>query len=88
MTEQPLHTACYRYAIRVQEHLDANWSAWFDGMTITNEAGGEAVLEGPMADQAALHGLLAKLRNLNLSLISVQRLDPIENEETAEQERN
>ena len=87
MIEQPgSRIAGFRYVIHVQERLDIDWSAWFDGMTITHEAGGATVLEGEVADQSALYGLLAKLPNLNLSLISVQRLEPAHNAEVAEQE--
>lgn len=64
------------YQIRVNGALDRNWSAWFAGFTITRQAGEETLLTGPVADQAALHGLLAKIRDLGLPLISVQRLDP------------
>ena len=60
------------YSIRVRGHLDQSWSAWFDDLAITNEANGEAVLTGPVVDQAALHGLLAKVRDLGLPLIAVQ----------------
>jgi hypothetical protein len=62
------------YQIRVRGHLGERWAAWFDGMRITNEANGEAVLAGPVADQAALHGLLAKVRDLGLPLIAVTRI--------------
>jgi hypothetical protein len=71
------------YAIRVAGVLDAaRWSDWFDGWTFTTESGGDGaaaatVLTGPVADQAALHGLLVKIRDLNLTLLSVRRLpDP------------
>ncbi len=60
------------YYIRVRGHLDQSWSTWFDDLAITNEANGEAVLTGPVIDQAALHGLLAKVRDLGLPLIAVQ----------------
>lgn len=59
------------YEIRVKGHLDQGWSAWFDGMTLTNEVNGETVLFGPVVDQAALHSLLMKVHTLNLTLISV-----------------
>ena len=59
------------YRIRVRGHLDATWSAWFEGLTITNEANGEAVLAGAIVDQAALHGVLIKVRDLGLPLIAV-----------------
>jgi hypothetical protein len=60
-----------RYNIRVKGHLDPSWSAWFDDLTITNEANGEAVLAGPIVDQAALHGVLIKVRDLGLTLLGV-----------------
>jgi hypothetical protein len=59
------------YQIRVKGHLDSHWSAWFDGMTITNQPNGEAVLVGPLVDQAALHGLLSRIRDLGLPLLAV-----------------
>lgn len=59
------------YVITVRGHLDDHWSAWFEGMTITNAANGEAQLAGPVLDQAALHGLLIKIRDLGLPLIAV-----------------
>jgi hypothetical protein len=62
------------YEIRVKGQLDASWSEWFDGLEIRNEAGGEAVLAGAIADQAALHGLLTKVRDLGLPLLAVTRL--------------
>ena len=60
-----------QYHIRVKDHLDDHWSDWFGGLTISNEADGEAVLAGPLADQAALHGVLIKIRDLGLPLIAV-----------------
>jgi hypothetical protein len=62
------------YQIRVRGHLGAKWSEWFDGMRITNEANGEAALTGPVADQAALHSLLIRVRDLGLPLIAVTRV--------------
>jgi hypothetical protein len=59
------------YHIRLKGHLDSNWSAWFEGMSISNEPNGEAVLRGPLADQAALHGVLIKIRDLGLPLLAV-----------------
>jgi hypothetical protein len=61
------------YRIRVRGHLDRTWSEWFDGLTITNEENGEAVLAGRIADQAALHGILAKIRDLGLPLLALRR---------------
>ena len=59
------------YHIRLKGHLDDHWSAWFDNMAISNEANGEAVLRGPLVDQAALHGVLIKIRDLGLPLLAV-----------------
>lgn len=59
------------YHIRVQGHLDPSWSAWFEGFTITNEANGTAVLAGPVVDQAGLHGVLLKVRDLGIPLLAV-----------------
>ena len=64
------------YAIRIKSHLDPRWSEWFEGLVVTPVEGGETILSGPVADQAALHGLLAKVRDLNLTLISVSRIEP------------
>jgi len=63
------------YEIRVKGHLDQRWSAWFDGMTINNQANGDTIISGPLVDQAALHSLLVKIYNLNLTLISVLRIE-------------
>jgi hypothetical protein len=59
------------YHIRLKGHLDDYWLAWFDNLTISNEANGEAVLRGPLPDQAALHGILIKIRDLGLPLLAV-----------------
>jgi hypothetical protein len=64
------------YTIRVRGHLDHSWSDWFDGLVIHNEANGDAVLVGLIADQAALHGVLAKIRDLGLPLLAVLRIEP------------
>jgi hypothetical protein len=62
------------YQIRVKGHLDSQWSAWFDGMTIINEPNGEALLAGPVTDQSALHGLLIKIRDLGLPLLAITQV--------------
>ena len=62
------------YEIRVEGALGAHWSAWFDGMQVTCELDGVTVIAGPVTDDAALHGLLAKIRDLGLPLISVRRI--------------
>jgi hypothetical protein len=64
------------YEIRLKGHLDDRWTAWFDGLTITREDNGETRLTGPVVDQAALHGLLRKVRDLGLPLIAVIQIDP------------
>lgn len=65
------------YEIRVEGRLDSDrWSEWFEGMAVIAGTDGETVLLGPVADQAALYGLLARLRDLALTLLSVQRMGP------------
>ena len=64
------------YEIILQGHLSSQWSSWFDGFTITLDPGGRTILVGPVIDQAALHGVLKKIRDLGIPLISVNRLDP------------
>ena len=62
------------YQIRVRGHLNSSWSEWFEGSTITHEEDGTTVLTGPVADQPALHGLLIRIRDLGLPLLSVNAL--------------
>ncbi len=64
------------YEIRVKGHLDERWSDWFDGLRITNLENGEAVLSGDIVDQAALHGVLTKVRDLSLPLVAVRSVGP------------
>jgi len=64
------------YEIRIKGHLDNRWANWFEGLTITALDNGEALLTGPVIDQAALHGLLRKVRDLGLPLLSVIRVEP------------
>jgi hypothetical protein len=64
------------YEIRLKGHLDARWSDWFDGLSFTHESDGTTIIHGPVADQAALHGLLAKVRDLGLPLVSVIHVEP------------
>jgi len=66
------------YEIRVAGHLSPQWADWFEGMTITLEEDGNTLLTGPVADQAALHGLLKKVRDLGLSLVSVNQVPPLD----------
>jgi hypothetical protein len=64
------------YHLRVKGHLRPEWAEWFDGMTITQETNGDTTLSGLVADQPALHGLLVKVRDLGLVLVSVDRVEP------------
>jgi hypothetical protein len=64
------------YEIRIHGHLDARWAARFEGLTLTLEDNGDTLLTGPVVDQAALHGLLRKVRDLAMPLVSVTRLSP------------
>jgi len=66
------------YEIRLAGHLSPQWADWFEGLTITLEEDGNTLLTGPVADQAALHGLLKKVRDLGLSLLSVNQVPPLE----------
>jgi hypothetical protein len=63
-----------RYEIRIAGHLDPRWAAWFDGLSLTDECDGTTLLRGAVVDQAALHGLLQKVRDVGLPLISVTRI--------------
>ena len=65
-----------RYAIRLKGHLDDRWAAWFDGLTLTREDDGTTLLAGPVVDQAALFGLLRRVRDLGLPLVSVLQVEP------------
>jgi hypothetical protein len=69
--DRPAH-----YEIRVRGVLDRHWSGWFDGLEIRSDAPGQTLIAGPVTDQAALHGLLAKVRDLGLPLLSVYRVGP------------
>lgn len=62
------------YQIRLKGQLDAQWTAWFGGMTVTLTNDGDTVLTGPVADQAALHGLLRKVRDIGIPLVSVNEI--------------
>ena len=73
-TQHKTHTLA-RYQIKVKGQLGDSWSDWFEDMAISSNSG-ETILTGPVADQAALHGLLIRIRDLNLTLLSVQRLAP------------
>ena len=78
MSETPAarggHLEPGRYEIRLQGHLEPRWAAWFEGLRLTRERDGSTLLSGPVVDQAALHGLLRKVRDLGLPLVSVTRV--------------
>ena len=80
MSETPTpinaHPDSELYEIRVRGHLDARWANQFEGLTITLEENGTTLLTGPVIDQAALHGLLKKVRDLGLPLVSVSPVEP------------
>ena len=65
-----------RYEIRLKGHLDGRWAAWFDGLSLSRESDGTTVIQGPIADQAALHGLLQKVRDTGLPLVAVTCVEP------------
>ena len=64
------------YQIRIKGQLDSQWTDWFEGLTITLEDNGDTLLTGPVVDQAALHGLLKKVRDLGMPLVSVSPVEP------------
>jgi hypothetical protein len=65
-----------RYEIRLKGHLDTRWVAWFDGLSLSLESDGTTIVHGRVADQAALHGLLQRVRDVGLPLVSVIRTEP------------
>jgi len=69
------HEEPERYEIRLKGHLEERWAAWFDSLSFTHESDGTTILHGPVVDQAALHGLLRKVRDLGMTLISVMRVE-------------
>ena len=64
------------YEIRIRGHLSGQWTDWFGGLTVTLEDNGETLFTGPVVDQAALHGLLRKVRDLGMPLLAVNRVKP------------
>ncbi len=69
------------YEIRVQGHLDQYWSEWFDGLAITYDVDDNTVLRGPLVDEAALHGMLIRVRDLALPLLAVNRIEALREEQ-------
>lgn len=76
MRKPARHSEEALYEIRVRGLLDESWSDWLGGLTITTSDGGNTLLAGPIRDQSALHGLLVKIRDLGLPLLSVEQKDP------------
>jgi hypothetical protein len=77
MRETPTgHDGAGRYQLRLEGHLEPRWAAWFDDLTLTTHRDGTTTIAGHVLDQAALHGLLQKVRDVGLPLISVNRVDP------------
>ena len=76
------------FRIRIRGHLDRQWTDWFDGMVITHEEDGDTLLTGRVADQSALHGLLKKVRDLGMTLVSVNPVLPDQGESLANRKKN
>jgi hypothetical protein len=70
------HHSPGQYEIRLKGHLDSRWAAWFDGLSLTHKSDGTTIIHGPVVDQAALYGLLQKVRDVGLPLISVIHVEP------------
>jgi hypothetical protein len=75
------------YEICLMGHLNRRWATWFDGLSLSRESDGTTILRGPIRDQAALHGLLQKVRDTGLPLVSVIRIEPDPAEEPANEPR-
>ena len=74
-TPTPDRSEAGDYEIRLTGHLDARWADWFDGLAVRREVGGTTVISGRIADQAALHGVIERVRDLGLPLVSVMRVE-------------
>jgi len=75
MADEGKKNTCKTYEIKIQGHLDPQWSEWFYGMTINNEQDGATTLSGPLPDQTVLHSVLDRIRDMNLLLISVNKIE-------------
>ncbi len=73
-TRKPEHDEGGEYEIRIHGHLDDRWASWFDGLTLTQEQNGDTLISGQVTDQAALFGLLRKVRDSGMLLVSVNRI--------------
>jgi hypothetical protein len=74
MADEQKNNSTEIFEIKIQGHLDINWSEWFYGMTITHEHDGTTTLRGPLPDQTVLHSVLDRIRDMNLQLISVNQI--------------
>jgi hypothetical protein len=74
MVDEQMKNTCEIYEIKIQGHLDTEWSEWFYGMSITHQRDGVTTLCGPLPDQTVLHSVLDRIRDINLSLISVNQI--------------
>ena len=81
-TPTPDRPGAGRYEIRLTGRLDSHWAAWFDGLSVSHDSDGTTVIGGTIADQAALHGVLQRVRDLGLPLVSVTRIEAIQTKET------
>jgi len=87
MTEISTVDGAGRYEIRLKGHLDSRWVTWFDGLTITTCSDGTTTIQGVVVDQSALHGLLQKVRDVGVPLISVNRVEPMQPDQPADETR-
>jgi len=85
MTEDQKRDAGEIYEIKLQGYLDSKWSEWFYGMIITHEPDGATTLRGPLPDQAVLHSILERIRDMNLKLINVQEVEDASQDELDDQ---
>jgi hypothetical protein len=88
MTESPNRQMPASYQLRIAGHLDQHWSAWFGDLDLAHELDGTTSLTGAIADQAALHGLLTKIRDLGVTLISLTALERPGDHTTTHQDRH
>jgi hypothetical protein len=84
MNDRPEPYAPAHYELRIEGHLNEHWSAWFGRLTVNREDDGTTTLRGPVTDQAELHGLLAKVRDLGITLISVISIDSVHDPDSRE----
>ena len=76
MADEPKKNTSENYEIKIQGHLDTKWTEWFYGLTITHERDGATTLHGPLPDQIVLHSVLDRIRDMNLPLLSVNKIAP------------